>query len=208
MGLQDRIDDGIMYGVNKLVRVYNWTTGGTKKDLANDMITSGAAMSSIGSLNNGLIFGSAMSISWLFITYFQKRVNKDIEKRELSALEKGAKDSHVEKTKVEYKKVMGPLFTLLSGSYMFLPQKKGEFIDNTKVTNYLSGTGIIFWAGGYYVMCADNLPPRKNALSRGIEKAKAYVAELGQKPSLSPSPACRIKATNNIGLEFYLNSAN
>ena len=41
-------DDTIMYGVNKGVKAYNWTFGGTKAELANRMVTPRVAVSSAG----------------------------------------------------------------------------------------------------------------------------------------------------------------
>ena len=34
-----KFDDVVMYGVNKGVRAWNWTTGKTKTDLANSLLT-------------------------------------------------------------------------------------------------------------------------------------------------------------------------
>jgi len=44
------VDDTIMYGVNKGVHAWNWTTGRTKADLANEMLTVASVSESLGAI--------------------------------------------------------------------------------------------------------------------------------------------------------------
>ncbi len=44
----EKFDEGIMYFANKAVQGYNWTTGGTKTDLANGLLTVAPIADAIG----------------------------------------------------------------------------------------------------------------------------------------------------------------
>ena len=47
----EKLDDAIMYGVNKGVRAWNWSTGRTKSDLANLLENSGLVVMTVGNVN-------------------------------------------------------------------------------------------------------------------------------------------------------------
>lgn len=196
MRLYDYMDEKILQGVGAGVRAYNWTTGGTKADLANKFID-GTVISMIsGSIafayynqdktSAAYIPAAILSPVSLILGHQNQKKNLKIEEKERKALEKkNCLDSEVEEYKKEAKK-----------------QIQNEFQSST----FCGSTGLLFSHpdlqfgiafGGYlhiisnYIMRTDNLPPRKNVFSRAKDKVKKYLdkRKSEQVPAGLPSPS-------------------
>ena len=175
----EKLDDAIMKGVNASVRAYNWTTGKTKADLANKLLTIAPIAESTGfigmsynhlSLLPGLLF---ISGSFVFISHITQERNKETDMLEQKALEDGCLDYRVELRK-ENEGKLGPICAIAAGL-------QGKFAitrqDYLEFTGYLVAGGNLVRSASYYVMRADYLPPRKSAVKKGLEKLAEIIEE-------------------------------
>jgi len=186
MELFNKIDEGMMRGVNTGVRVWNWTTGKTKADLANDLLTIAPILESVGMANRGLYI---IIPGLLYISHIVQKENTKIEKKESRAIENNALDFEVEKYKLN-SKVNALIFTpsaLFWGTYH--PPKQGIFLPDAVATDYCTSLGHVLRSASYCVMCADYLPPRKDVLSRATDKLKEWAKEIAERPIGLPAPA-------------------
>jgi len=166
--LYQRIDDSLMRGANKAVKMWNWTTGGTKASLANTVLAAGEAICVINCFAGSSDFNRSSTLPYIFIIPLLMMGNKNQEKIESKAKESNALDANAEICKIAYKKA-GPTFIVLGS----IPIHNGPFSS----TITLAGLSA-------YIMRADNLPKQKNAFARGWEKAR----ELLRTPELQPAP--------------------
>lgn len=175
----DAVDDTIMYGVNKIVRGYNWTTGGTKAELANGFLTGATVALPVGILLINPILGCVTTGIVLPIIHYKQERNVEIEKKEVSALNRSSFDTDVEGYK-ERARASGEFNLGLS----VINECGGLLIDS--YPNILLGMGCGLGALDCYVMRAENLPPRRNCLKRGAEKLKDIVSSYSPKPAVVP----------------------
>ena len=90
--LYEKVDNTIMYGVNKGVKAWNWTTGQTKADLANQLLTV-APVAEISSyfLNRDLFYEILGSPVMIFLSHVCQIKNKKQEAEEEKAAENRTK---------------------------------------------------------------------------------------------------------------------
>lgn len=184
----EKLDNGIMKGVNASVRAYNWTTGKTKADLANKLLTIAPIAESTGfiglSYNNPFFLPISLSISGalMFISHDTQERNKETDMLEQKALENSCLDYRVELRK-EADGRIGPAWAIMAGF-------QGAFATrlNDNFTGYLIAGGNLIRSASFYVMRADYLPPRKSAVKRGLEKLAELIEEY-KPPVFQPMPA-------------------
>jgi len=175
-----KIDDTVMYGVNKAVHAWNWTTGETKADISNNLLTIAPIVENSGFamyFPHMLLFSLPALLS---ISHVQQIKNKRIEKLEVKALENGMRDIEVE----EYKTTLkgdGYYWGAASGIHVLIPMD-----DEGTV---IAGIGMGIRGLGCHVMRADYLPPRKNVFSRAKDRLADIVEKYQAEPSLKPAPS-------------------
>jgi len=177
----DAVDNTIMYGVNKMTKGYNWTTGGTKTELANGLLVDAAVAFPTGIFLFNPVLGRVITLVILPSIHYKQKRNVEIEKKESKALEKGLLDLEVEIYKKRNRE-NAELNLMLSG----INEGIGLSLHSNE-SNILVGIGCGLSALDGYVMRADNLPPRKNCLSRGMDNLKEIVSSYSPKPVVAPA---------------------
>lgn len=176
------VDGALMYGANKAVRSWNWTTGETKAELANGMLGVASVLECSGAFAWSALLGSIVLPFSLVGTHIYQLVNENCENNEVKSLESKAKNVEAE----DYKKSCefdGSFYAFLAagglsaGGTIGLENKSGT-------TSVLAGTGIAFRGASCYVMRTDYLPPRKNCVRRGLEKLEKVLEGYKAKPVL------------------------
>ncbi len=156
------LDEKIMKGVNVGVRAWNWTTGRTKKDLSNALTVCGSTMTSTASAYDGkLVLATALIIMGV----------TDIVSNELYL-------------KKEEDAINSSLMDLSAENYKRRAAFHGPFLAGVGTINLSTNgsnssdcatLGLFAWSVAEYVKRADYLPPRKNCVSRGLEKLEQLV---------------------------------
>jgi len=199
----DKFDDGMIYLTNKAVRAFNWTTGKTKSDLANFFNTGTWTLFIGGSLIDNPIFELIAAPPFLCVGYETHKLNKMLEEKEISALEKGCLDSGVETYKY-LSKIGGPIFMGLAGGlagYVGI-NNLNKSSENHRIISEITVTlGCLFFSAQYYVMRAECLPPRKSVFARARDKLK----EKAQVQVLQPVP---VNADNRDNIDNIDNIDN
>jgi hypothetical protein len=171
--LYERLDNGIMRGVNAGVRAWNWTTGRTRADLANLFVAGTIIGLSVGGIYSGSILAIINPALSLALGHQVTKRYREIDEEEVKANNEGLMSFRAEKMK-EFASYAGPALIVLNCV--------GLNISEDVSTWFLSGGG--FSQGlSFYVMRADYLPPRKNCVSRALD----YLAESLRQPV--PVPA-------------------
>lgn len=193
MGLAEKIGHGLahadrtlMKGVNASVQAYNWTTGGTKAQLANNLQTLGAITLSFGAgINLGVLKGVFFATAALPSAHITQSYNVDIERDEDNAISKGLKDSSVEISK-NMRAFGGYLFMaipLISSSSYF----DSDVSSFEKIGRSVIDLAFVSWGLSHHVMRADYLPPRKNCVFRGVDALKKAYKKYEEQNSLEPA---------------------
>ena len=175
--LQEKIDDALMYAVNKGVKAWNYTTGRTKKDLANSLLTVAPIFEGAGFINMNPVLGVLLAGCFLHSSHRDQKFNNKFEIIEEKAKEKGVL------LPPEYytlNKTQGYGFVVLAGVQTSL----GYSTDN--VGCYIVGIGHNLRALSNFVMCAEDLPPRKNVFVRAKNKIKEKLSEINW--NIAPQP--------------------
>lgn len=190
MSLPEKLDNMIRAGANKAVRAYNWTTGGTKKDLADNILNAGIVADSTGSFINGS-FSSLIYAPFSF--HFTNLIRKTQEYQhnlEQKAKEKEALNSVVENSIKPSNYMAAGMY--LTGAVLFA--SLSYFLKKEDSLNYFDvglSIGYGLRATSFIVMNADDLPPRKNCFKRGLEKLDTYIAAARAKPAMVAVPTNR-----------------
>lgn len=171
------MDDGLMYLVNKGCKAWNWTTGRTNAELANYLEFTGAA-SIVGNqtYKGGPIFLLLGGYVFGFGAFFTSLRNLEIEKKEVSAAEKGLKDIEVEKYK-NIKKAAGYVYSGAGGAI-----HAGEVFERD-IGGFF---GLIGWqliSLGNHIMRANYLPPQKSVFSRTKDKLSEMLKNVSLQPA-------------------------
>lgn len=172
------VDEAVMGCAHKTVQAWNWMTGKTKYDLA-------ATLQYIAPCSEVVLFrgpivnvlapislGLSLSLSMLMMDY---------EKREKVAKEKEILDGDMEQEKVCFKYGMCP------GLGVIASLSVGEATQSEDEGWYGFAAGMSLRCASSYIIRADDFPPRKNCISRGIDHARKGLESLmGQE---QPQPA-------------------
>ena len=190
IGLYRAIDNAIMRGVNGGVRAWNWTTGRTKADLANTMLTIAPILESVGWINLSQTIGICMTGLCLSHSHHYQKENIKMEEMESKALSIGAMDLEVEK----YKSTAHPqplLWIVTAALFVANDHKNGSIVPDRTQTDYCTALGSTIRAGSLYVMRADYLPPQKNILSRAADRTRELLRGFQAQPAGAPASAGR-----------------
>ena len=199
MGLPERIvdayvyvDRGIMRGVNMGVHAWNWTTGETKSQLANKLLTLAPIAETVGfslprRAEDDTLSYLVSGLFWLpfgiLVSHSTQRTNEKIEMCEEKAADSCLKDIYAEGMKELYK-FLGALW----GSDSFFQASLGTRADYHSHSNLIA-VGAAMRGASFYIMRADYLPPKKNCLRRGADKLKEIVESYKPQPTLGLAPA-------------------
>lgn len=161
-----KFDGAVMYGVNKGVHAWNWTTGKTKADLANSLLTVAPVLEGVGVMMINPVMGAVSAAMMLFISHYMQVRNKEQETLEEDALKKGLllNPGNVYE---RFNEIVGPMYGAFSGVHSSMGEPNGLVI----------GVGHGVRASSCYVMRADYLPPGKNVVDRVKDKLTDLVRE-------------------------------
>ena len=160
----EAVDNGLMYLTNKAVGAWNWTTGGTKADLANFLLSASGVCASSGIILRNPYF-SPFAAGYLVYCHVIQNLNKDMEQKEVAALEHEMLSYRVENRKRDAS-FLGPFDLSLTASNQLMVQD----IPSTFI-----GAGLGLLGASYYVVRADCIPPRKNVLRRAKDKLEEII---------------------------------
>jgi hypothetical protein len=174
----EKLDDGIMYGVNKIVKTWNWTTGKDKFSLANYLLDFSLISYSLGAFSFGEPLVYPFVPVQMGITHILQKNNEQIQEKENNALQQKLK---LDPSVYEEHKLLGITFGIYSGWCFYDYSEK-----NGGVHDFLLGAFGLSMCLSNYVMRAENLPPRKSAFKVAKEKLVALAEKY--KPSSVPIP--------------------
>lgn len=189
--MYETLDDAIMHGVKKTVRAYNWTTGGTKAELANGLLTVAPVLESAGYSMTFFPVNIICILGMLSHSHVFQEINQEMEQHEVRALEQGMLSMHVESYKERCKRnglLLGAFAGHCAVGSACLPflSNKNSTLESTYFASIAVGVGMRSLS--FYVMRADYLPPRRNCVARGWEKLEQRIAEYRAKPTHAPAP--------------------
>src|SRR3989338_7017707 len=96
----NRIDNGIMKGVNAGVRAWNWTTGRTKKSLSNILMNASLLGVMTGFVDSlGVFGGLAISLPTAYCFIKGQKCFNEAQEKESQAFEDSLKDLEAEEGK-------------------------------------------------------------------------------------------------------------
>ena len=193
-----KIDDAIMKGVNTGIKAYNWTTGGTKVELANGLLTSAPILECFGvayglslmhtsqnpAQNNPLLYVAYLiTPAMIFVSHSNQKKFERMTNLEERALKASMLDFEVETIK-DSLKVTGPaqisVGAMIYSNYLLQNGKNGsEMLIPISI-----GAGLRGLAD--YIMRANNLPRQKNFLKRGMDNVKNLCKILTIEPAKIP----------------------
>lgn len=180
--LYEKTDNALMYGVNKGVKAWNWTTGKTKTNLANSLLTVAPVFEGAGLLSINPVIGGIMIPMYLLVSHLNQKRNKEQE-----ILEKKAAESQVMlNPENSYEKSNKKFGLLFAGSAVLNAIPGGRSENDT--LRAVFGIGIGLRSASHYVMRADYLPPRKNVLSRAKDRLVKKLREVNLNPVPQPVP--------------------
>jgi hypothetical protein len=159
--LYEKLDEGIMYGVNKVVQAWNWTTGKTKEDLANPILAVGGILGVQAYLDLDRII-SATLLAGATIGIMQ--INSKLGSCEREYSDQGLK-CHCGERQKDINSTMAPAILVISG----LGELATSQTENSGIYSNIH-KGFALAAASMYVMRADSLPPRKSVFVRAKDK--------------------------------------
>lgn len=172
------LDNFLLDRANDVVKVWNWTTGRTRADLASPLTISGFVSCPTSHFVAGE-YPSAIILGTLFgIFALHSKVNyEEMDDFEMRALEKNTKNLEVERRKERYK-IYGPLLNSLGLLNLIIPNKEGNHPWANEF-HAIMGFGL---GTSLYIMRTDYQAPRKNCLAR----AKDKLADMLRQPTTVP----------------------
>ena len=170
-----KFDDVVMYGVNKGVKAWNWTTGKTKADLANSLLTIAPIFEASGTMMVDPVMGGVITISALGLSHICQIKNKQYEVLEENALKKGA----LLNPKNSYEGL-----NVIGGLMFGVNSVQGISLGHDPTLVIGIGTGVR--SSSHYVMRADYFPPGKNVVDR-VKDRLADLADSVQDRELTPA---------------------
>lgn len=198
-----KVDRALVYGANKAVRAWNWTTGGTRANLANNLLTVVPVVETAGCLIGAaylpdktvsaivtmqIPFGAAGIIK---ATHETQKDNEQEDRMEAEALESRAKDPYVEIGKESHKKNSYIYGGVSASSVGFgcavfnapVPPVAHELYSSFALGALGFSAGFGLRAVAECVMRADLVKPRKDCVRRGIDKLSEIVNNYSRKPA-------------------------
>ena len=184
------LDAMLVKSINVGVKAYNWTTGGTKFELAKNLSMTAPVLESIGFINdNPIVALTLLTPFYLFLSHIDQKKFEEIDKAERRAFETNALNLAAENEKNYYCRFNG-CWWLLGGScdYSISSHSFGYFIQDKTGTDKIQLTGTTIRAISHYVMRVDYLPPRKSCVKRGLEHLAQWYEATKAQPVAAPVP--------------------
>ncbi len=176
--IYETIDGVIMKGADATLHAYNWTTGGTKTELANGLLTLAPILETTGfAIGPFPLTAIPIGVALLFTSRLYQKINTVVEKKEIAALKRQALDLFVEHNKNITQPQVGYAGGICASGQMLVSTQ-----HSTPEVNYLVASGNVLRSTSHFVMRCDYLPPRKNCIKRGIEKLDDLVEKYVPKP--------------------------
>ena len=187
----ESFDNFMMYNTNNAVKAWNWTTGRTKSSLANLVLTTTAISFVLGeSLDETSPAyidprGVGLSIVWLYVTHSHQKININRDEKEQVAVEQKLKDLEVAQTKEKDRNFWIPAWHTISILQALVSKYELSQGNPARgMRGLMTCVGFEGIAISKYIMRTDYLPPRKNCVSRGIDKLKETIAAYKTQPAL------------------------
>lgn len=172
------LDSFLLDRANDVVKAWNWTTGGTRADLASLIIIPGLSGLPAAHFINGnygsVLLGGVVS-GLLGLVYVNEYTKMD--RLESEALNNNARNFKIEKNKNKYK-IFGPMFNLIGFSTLIQSNQEDSHPLSNELTS-MFGLGI---GTSMYIMRTDYQAPRKNVVVR----AKDKLADMLRQPTTVP----------------------
>ncbi|MDO8563548.1 MAG: hypothetical protein Q7R87_00910 [Nanoarchaeota archaeon] len=179
----DRIDDAVLAGVNSGVHAWNWTTGKTKIDLVNNLMSVGAVTQNLSFANMAydspvtLPVALAVSAYSIINTHRKQREHSNIAELEERTISDRLFHPVVEQYKADcaqngYKAGIGG--TVITS----IPLCRPDPSNNIDLSYSLFGAGELLQGLAHQAMRADYLPPRKNCVKRGVDNVSDMVKQI------------------------------
>jgi hypothetical protein len=194
MSLFKRLDDVVVSGANATVRAWNYTTGKTKVDLANLLLSGASVAEGFGLVCSGmaypvLYFFTLPVLAPLFFFNHRDQIrNTEMTTLEQRTAEQGQKHPLVEGFRSSlpfrgYNDIgWGAAISAFNSPSPSLLHS-GAFYTSQGIA-----TGFMLSGASYHIMRAEYLPPRKNMFQRGREKLQATLKKLSEEIPV-PTPA-------------------
>lgn len=180
------LDGLIMKGVNKGAHAWNWTTGKTRSDLANKFIFASNVTFITGTF---FIHPALTFVSFPTGAHFSYKIHKEyleMDEEEQEATYEGLKNPYVEEMKWFFK-LIGPVCIFAGGAIPTMKFSSSSKVDDDRINMGFGLIGASYGLAGssLYIIRADYLPPRKNCLSRGMDKLKDLARNYQRQPGLT-----------------------
>ncbi len=178
MNLYEKLDNTLMKGANAAVKAWNWTTGRTKKDLANIFLWGGSTILAVNlarePIQGATIVAAVIPLQTIPIQYNHNRIYHAENQEEICILSRTLYDG----------KKTAAIF-----GYGLLAASEGiDLALRTKEINSLTYAGAIAaMAVSNFIVRAEDRPKRKDCVRRGIDKLSEIVRDYRQKPALQPA---------------------
>src|SRR3989344_4001175 len=160
-------DQQVLNSVHLLTRGYNWLTGGSRRDLADKLVTLAPIIESTGYYFLHPLLGVGVCAATMWYSHKSPEFHEMIE-RGHEEQEECEAINLVHLTDTELVKVEGYVIGAVGFGLMFannLPPEYANFEDAGKIT----GAGLMIRGLAGLVMAGNDLPRRKNFLRRGLE---------------------------------------
>jgi hypothetical protein len=177
------LDDRIMEGINLGVKTWNYTTGKTKTDLANGLLTVAPILEGSGFFTIFGILGIPLTAAYILMSHDYQIENKKIGELEKQYENSGTIHPIVESWKNDTSQTMGGVFaatSIINTSATLNPL-------NPEPEGYaLIATGNSLRSLSHYIMRADYIPPGKSILEKARDGIENLVESVKRERVSSP----------------------
>jgi len=164
-----KLDDALLYGAQKAVNTWNWTTGGTKVGLANKLLSVAPIVETAGQFAFDEILGILTGSVYIIVSHYCQKFNQRQQQYEELAEKSDALDIAVETVyKPSQKRIGGHSLALagvLTSCYALTDNIGSVFV----------GGGNAIRSSSHFIMRTDSPKPRKNCVSRGVDKLSEMI---------------------------------
>jgi hypothetical protein len=162
----EKLDSALVYGANKLVQTWNWTTGSTKATLGNCLVLTAPFFECYGYYKGVPEASAILMPASIILGLATSMMNFRQEREEIRVRDKMVKATyHYDKVNEGAGVISG-----LTGVGVSIPcgNENDIYWETVAIGNGLRSLS-------HCVMRADPVLPRKNCLSRGLDKLSEFV---------------------------------
>jgi hypothetical protein len=178
------VDKGLLYCADKSVHMYNWTTGGTKIDLANGLLTLYPFGTMFGIPVCDVFIGYALVDT--FIAHNLQRTNIMTSRNQQEALQAHCKHPAFEAMLKMYKyggAGLGVGSAINLAGHLCEESKETLIGIDTRICGVFCSLSTTSLAASMYVMRVEHDPPqRKNCMNRAYDFLKDAVTNAARRP--------------------------